>query len=217
VDQSLSELIEKIVTAETAFSAQVRSSSEGVQLLQQVAQLRSEISPRLDSAIVSDFPSIFEQFRGKCFTLLWRESAHGRGAGHFHARCDGHLNTLTIIKDTNGYIFGGFTPLAWDSTSEYKCDSSLTSFVFTLRNPHGAPARTFRLLPSGSGCAIYCISTRGPCFGGGQDIAVHVSNAASSTNFGNSYYNDTGRRGRTFFTGSYNFAVEDIEVFEITT
>jgi hypothetical protein len=36
-------------------------------------------------------------------------------ANQFHRRCDGHANTLTVILDTKGNIFGGFTPVEWES------------------------------------------------------------------------------------------------------
>jgi hypothetical protein len=35
-------------------------------------------------------------------------------ARHFHGRCDGHAPTLTLIQDTEGNIFGGFTPVEWE-------------------------------------------------------------------------------------------------------
>jgi hypothetical protein len=70
---------------------------------------------RLDSLIVSNFPEIFSDFRGKDFKLLWRGSRNGFEVQEFHRRCDGHSNTLTVILDTNGNLFGGFTPLEWES------------------------------------------------------------------------------------------------------
>jgi hypothetical protein len=47
--------------------------------------------------------------------------------------------------DTNGNIFGGFTPVKWDSYTGHKADPSLKSFLFTLKNPHNFPARRFAL------------------------------------------------------------------------
>jgi hypothetical protein len=104
-----------------------------------------------NSAIVPDFPNLFEDFKQKQFTLLWRGSCDGFPAGDFHRRCDGHPNTLTLILDTDWCIFGGFTPLEWDqSVSNGKCDKesncwkadpSQKSFIFTLKNPHNVPAR----------------------------------------------------------------------------
>jgi hypothetical protein len=67
----------------------------------------------LNSAIIACLP--FSEFGGKQFSLLWRGSRDGFRARNFHSRCDGHANTLTLIKDTEGNIFGGFTPVEWES------------------------------------------------------------------------------------------------------
>jgi hypothetical protein len=34
-----------------------------------------------------------------------------------------------------GFVFGGFTPVAWDSSNSHKPDMTLKSFLFTLNNP----------------------------------------------------------------------------------
>jgi hypothetical protein len=67
-----------------------------------------------DSLIVPEFPPLFKEFRSKCFNLLWRDSRDGFTAGQFHLRCDGQANTLTLISDTDGNVFGGFTPVKWE-------------------------------------------------------------------------------------------------------
>jgi hypothetical protein len=110
------------------------------------------------SLIVADFPALFAEFGGKRFTLLWRGSRDGFRAKNFHGRCDGHANTLTLILDTEGNIFGGFTPLEWESRKYdressrallrdncLKPDPSVKSFLFTLKHPHNFPARKFAL------------------------------------------------------------------------
>jgi hypothetical protein len=71
------------------------------------------------SLIIADFPALFTEFRGKRFMLLWRGSRDGFGRRHFHRRCDGHANTFLLILDTAGNIFGGFTPVEWQSR---ECD-----------------------------------------------------------------------------------------------
>jgi hypothetical protein len=98
-----------------------------------------------DSRIISDFPEIFAEFRGKQFSLLWRGRRDGFKAKDFQRRCDGHSNTLTVILDTKGNIFGGFTPLEWELGPFVNADFSLKSFLFTLKNPHNIPARRFAL------------------------------------------------------------------------
>jgi hypothetical protein len=170
------------------------------------------------SLIVADFPALFAEFCGKRFTLLWRGGRDGFRARDFHARCDGHANTLTFIEDTAGNIFGGFTPVEWEFRLGWKCtaDPSLKSFLFTLKNPHNFPARTFALRAEMKHQAIYCCSSEGPHF---YDIGVgdncNANTASRTSHFGNSYANDTGLDGRHFFTGSENFTVKEIEVFEI--
>jgi uncharacterized coiled-coil protein SlyX len=196
-------------------------TSEFQTLLPQAQMPAPPPARALDSRVVSDFPPLFGEFRAKRFVLLWRGSRDRFGASDFHGRCDGRANTLTLILDTNGNIFGGFTPLAWESPPnwKYKCDDSLKSFVFTLKNPHNTPARKFALRASQKQKTIYCDSSRGPVFGY-NEIAVwdncHTSTSNSTYSFGNMYTNDTGLDGKTFFTGSTNFTVREIEVFEIT-
>jgi hypothetical protein len=69
----------------------------------------------VDSLIISEFPQLFDEFRHKKWQLLWRGSRDGFGASDFHSRCDGHANTLTLIEENGGFLFGGFTPAKWDS------------------------------------------------------------------------------------------------------
>jgi hypothetical protein len=192
-------------------------------------------SPAFASKIVPEFPALFAEakkkkfgrdkppgffveFHGKQLSLLWRGSRDGFGGGGFHDRCDDHENTLTLIEDTEGNIFGGFTPVEWESSNSYKADPSLKSFLFTLKNPHNFPAKKFALKAEKKHDAIYCASSRGPYFCGG--IAVrHNCNANTDSYteyFGDGYANDTGLAGSTFFTGSERFRVKEIEVFEIT-
>jgi hypothetical protein len=168
------------------------------------------------SLIVADFPALFPEFHRKRCTLLWRGSRDGFSARDFHGRCDGHAPTLTLIQDTAGNIFGGFTPVEWDSSSGWKPDPSLESFLFTLKNPRNLPARKFALKAEERDKAIWCESSWGPHF---VDIGVsddHDANTASWSDLGDAYVNDTALDGETVLTGSECFKVKEIEVFEIT-
>jgi hypothetical protein len=92
-------------------------------------ELRTEIwalkAPRyaFASLIVADFLALFAEFRRKRFSLLWRGSRNGFRAHHSHRRCDGHAPTLVLIEDMEGSIFGGFTPVKWESSRDYKARS----------------------------------------------------------------------------------------------
>jgi hypothetical protein len=125
-----------------------------------------------------------------------------------------------VILDTKGNIFGGFTPLEWESVPDpgaCKADESLKSFLFTLRNPHNIPARRFALKAEQTNWAIACSSIRGPDFG---DFRIYENCNAYPDSFaylfGTHYTNDTGLDGETFLTGAGRFKVKEIEVFEIT-
>jgi uncharacterized coiled-coil protein SlyX len=178
------------------------------------------------SLIVADFPGLFAEFYKKSFALLWRGSRDGFGALDFHDRCDGHAPTLTLIQDTDGNIFGGFTPVKWESRrhekkhgqkdNRFKADSSLQSFLFTLKNPHNFPAGKFALKAEKKDRAIWCAPSWGPYF---HDIGVSDNcnaNAVSLSFLGDAYAGGTSIDGETVLTGSHNFTVKEIEVFEIT-
>jgi hypothetical protein len=97
---------------------------------------------------------IFPEFRNKGFSLLWRGFQDGFSAFEFHRQCDHHLNTLTVILDTDGNVFGGFVAIGWesrrpnsilDASNYWKEDESVKSFLFSLKNPEGRPAKRFPL------------------------------------------------------------------------
>jgi hypothetical protein len=108
---------------------------------------------QLQSRSFWDFPMI-SAVRNLLF--LWSCRCSDFEAKRFDRRCNGRTNTQTVIADTDEDIFGGFTPIALESSRRgkrskdssevlFKCDASLTGFLFTVKNPHRFPARTFAL------------------------------------------------------------------------
>jgi hypothetical protein len=198
------------------------------------------LKPQLDSLILSDFPGIFRPFHMKHFTLLWRGSRDGFRAVDFHSHCDGHANTLTVILDRAENVFGGFTPVVWESRSFEegrmtgfsidcrKSDDSLQSFIFTLKNPLKTPPMIFRLKPECKDGALWMHHCCGPSFGhsgGGCDLCVsdlcNSSRGKSSTGcLGCTYIPDVEIKSVVsmpeLLTGRRSFIVIEIEVFEIT-
>jgi hypothetical protein len=172
---------------------------------------------RLESSIVESIPSIFKDFDTKSWRLLYRGTRDGFGTANFHSKCDQQSNTVTIILTTGGYIFGGFTPVAWDSSGTYRADSTGKSFLFSLKNPRNTESKIFPL--SNASQAIYCNALYGPTFG---SHAIKVAqncdqNIDSYTALGNSYTNDTGINGVQVFTGQQMFQVREIEVFSVSS
>jgi hypothetical protein len=178
-----------------------------------------------NSQIISDIPEIFADFQGKWSSLLWRGSRDGFSASEFHRRCDGHANTLIVILDTKGNIFGGFTPAKWESrvwneasdeeNNLWKADDSLKSFVFVLTNPDNAP-RKWLLRPEQKQQAILCDRGWGPRFSG-----IAISNNCNLNDdswvYAENSYAVTGSllHGAGSFSRMSMFQVKEIEVFEI--
>jgi hypothetical protein len=157
---------------------------------------------------------IFEHHK---WVLLYRGTHDGFESSNFHGKCDGSSNTVTLILTTKGFIFGGFTPIAWNSKNEWGQDKSQQSFLFSIKNARNSEPKSFPLV--NSKCTILCHPSYGPTFGGGADIGLRDrcnENTNSSTNLGGSYRNDTGLDGKQVFTGEQYFQVKDIEVFSIT-
>jgi hypothetical protein len=131
--------------------------------------------PRIDSTIISSFPVLFSPFCESTFELLYRGSRDGFGAKDFHDKCDEHEKTITVLLDTEGYIFGGYTPVAWESRewngehihlmdNRWKEDPSFESFVFRLYDPANPTATNYwskKVKPA----AIFCSNVSGPGFG----------------------------------------------------
>jgi hypothetical protein len=135
--------------------------------------------------------------------ILWRGSTNGFRAVDFDQQCDGHENTLTLIRDSKGNVFGGFTPIAWESPlfAKRKKDPTKQTVVFTAKNPHNSSERLFDLIERSS--AIRVDRKRGPCFGDGDLWISDECNRQQSDSgrFGMSFLNDTGFDGSTFLTG----------------
>jgi hypothetical protein len=147
-------------------------------------------------------------------SLLWRGTRDGFAASMFHSKCDGKTNTITIIKSTLNYVFGGYASVAWDSTSGYKTDAN--AYLFTLR-ANGVPiSRKYTIINTQN--AIYCHSTFGPMFGYDSSISSDSDRNQDSYIRCHSYQCPSGVSVDSFhsvFAGSDNFQVSEIEVFQI--
>jgi hypothetical protein len=111
--------------------------------------------------------------------LLYRASRDGYAGADFHAKCDDHFNTLTLIKTKDGEVYGGFTNAKWnDQKLNDKVKYAIDSFIFSLINKYNKPFKN-RVHQ------IYCDETHGPCIGDsshgiitGEMIGrLHVSDA----------------------------------------
>jgi hypothetical protein len=68
------------------------------------------------------------------------------------------MNTVTLIDMTKSFIFGGFTPIACDSSNKSKFDKTQKRFFFTVNNAGNIESRKFTM-SSGSKTRFAAIVT----------------------------------------------------------
>jgi hypothetical protein len=159
-------------------------------------------------------------FESKSFSLLWRGSRDGFEASTFHSRCDGKANTMTLIKNTHGYVFGGYTAVPWSSPPSQISHSDTTAFLFSLKNPSNNPLKLKVIEPDN---AVFHDLTMGPVFGRyyrGRDLSYYYFNQVNNCMKFKSYESPDGENGveggKYVVGGPTNFyQTAEIEVFQI--
>jgi len=164
---------------------------------------------------LNDFYGVWNQQ----WKLLYKATRDGFSASIFHRTCDNKGPTMTIIKSSEGWIFGGFTTQSWSGTI-YKTDPQ--AFLFTFTNPHNIPATKFIVRSDRQNNAICAFPGKGPTFGGAHDIYVSSNSNTDNNRFTGShigfpttYQDTTGIARGMLFTGSESFTTTDIEVYAI--
>lgn len=155
---------------------------------------------------------------GQKWRLLYRASDDGFAADDFHRKCDNTPNTLTIIQSTMGHVFGGYTDAMWNQNDGYKTVKN--AFLFSLVNKENEPLK-IKINKENEKYAMYCYPYYGPVFGGGFDLLISDNsnkNTESYSNLCHSFKHPVYQYGSTeaknFLAGSYNFQVNEIEVYQ---
>jgi len=162
---------------------------------------------------VKDLLSLCEFPVDQKWNLIYRASQDGFEAAKLHTNCDNKPNTLTVIKTTNDYVFGGYTEQTWNHSVCYKADPN--SFIFSLINKLNEPIK----IKWSQGNGINCGKSYCPTFGNTDLYIADKSNTnkISYSNLGHSYihpdYRFETNEAKSFLAGSYNFQVSEIEVF----
>ena len=145
--------------------------------------------------------------------FLHRGTRDGFAAAQFHNKCGNSLNTLVIIKSSNGCVFGGYTQQNWSHSGAFKIDPN--AFVFSMINLDNNPMVMKCHNPN---YAVSCVNNFRPVFG--NDISVCDNsnvNTGSFSNLGHSYkhpqYVQRSNEAKSFLAGSYNFQTVEIEVY----
>ena len=103
--------------------------------------------------------------------LLYRLSENGDNKSTFHELCDNKGPTLTLFQVNDGNIVGIYTPLSWDSTSEWKED--MNTFIFNLNKN-----QKYKKIKSDTNISIRCNSSYGPW---AADFGCRKTNSSMSS------------------------------------
>src|SRR5581483_3819265 len=102
------------------------------------------------------------------FNLLYRASRDGNTDASFHKKCDNKGATIVVAKIQNSEkIVGGYNPLFWDSSNNWK--STNDSFIFSFADRNNLQNAKVGYCTNQI-YAVGCSSSYGPVFGNGHDL-----------------------------------------------
>ena len=140
--------------------------------------------------------------------LLYRKSRDGDEYKTFHYLCDNKGATIVLIKATEGFIIGGYTPLNWKSEGGWIQDNK--TFVFSLSG-NQVYRKKNKLTNS-----IYCRNDIDPLFNyigfnenGKKNLSQGVFNTRSDI-YLNNYNEIISKEEKNRF-----FDVEEVEIYQI--
>ena len=145
------------------------------------------------------------------FYLLFNTNKDGDSSSTFHYYCDGVFPTVTVVLDTSGRRFGGYSTQSWcQSTVGASNSRAPGSFIFNLSNKQKYDIVEFNTN------AVYRDNSYGPVFG--EEFTLCLASSCRSNN--NSYCNEsssynTGNNNLLGNSGQTNFQVSNYEVYQV--
>ena len=113
------------------------------------------------------------------------ERAQTYARGHTRARAPA-ANTVVLMLDAEGSIYGGYADVAWHSSGEDT--RSDAAFLFCLASSKAPAVAPFKMPLNGTNnqTAIYGYSGYGAVFGGGHDLCMYPAGHVTC-NIGSTY------------------------------
>lgn len=147
------------------------------------------------------------------FNLLYSNTRDSDDSSTFHYYCDGVSPTVTVILDTSGRKFGGYSTQSWGQSSVGSSYSrAVGSFIFNL-----SKKSKYDLSDQLNYQAVQRNNSYGPWFGGGPDIRIASScRSNTSSSCKKSTYN-TGNDNVIGGSGSTSFQVSYYEVYHVVS
>ena len=208
--QKINELIKLIIELK----------KENTELRKELNEMKDKINLLFDSLYMSNLDSLIinnnkeynkilkgwiNPFKNLKCELLYRLSRDGDTKSTFHQLCDNKGPTLTLYEMEDGNKIGFYTPLSWDSQSEFKSD--LETFMFSLTK-----FQKYKKLTSS--CSIYCHYSCGP-WTKGFGCDVESIKKLRIINVINSYFDGGINILQGINSGWTVFNVKELEVFKI--
>ena len=139
-----------------------------------------------------------------CFSLLYRMSDDGDSFKNFHDKCDNQYPALFIARTKEGYKFGGYTSIGWNSQANtYLSDKK--AFLFSLNKKE-----KYQLLDNTN--VIGCYNNRGVDFN--NDCYFYQNNMTKCCSLGN--YSFLKGKGKVLANNNNStFIVDEVEIFKI--
>ncbi|EFA75352.1 hypothetical protein PPL_11429 [Heterostelium album PN500] len=148
------------------------------------------------------------------YELIYKGTKDGFESANFHTKCNGKGATLTVVKSSDGNVFGGYNSQSWNSNGAYCGDNKC--FIYTMVNKNNIVPTKYAPIGNNTNI-VYGNNGYGPTFGSGHDLYISNQcnvNQQSYQNFPHCYADTTGKAKATFAT-TYNFTVSEIEVFTV--
>jgi len=148
------------------------------------------------------------------FNMLFDTNRDGDSSSTFHYYCDGVFPTVTVVKDTNGRIFGGYSTQNW-------CQSSVGanyarapgSFIFNISNK-----KKYDLVEEIDGNAKYAIyrnNSYGPVFGGNHDLCIANSCKSNTSSYIHTKHTYNTEKNLFGGEGQVTFQISSYEVYQV--
>ena len=139
--------------------------------------------------------------------LLYRMTEDGNSFITFHDKCDNQYPALFIAKTKEGYKFGGYTSIGWNSKSNnYLTDEK--SFLFSLSKKSKYEVKDSKKV-------IGCFSDRGVDFN--NDCYFYQENMTKCYSQGNHLFLKGVGRVLADNNNNTTFIVEEVEIFKVNS
>ena len=152
--------------------------------------------------------------------LIYRGSRDGTISNIFHNKCDNKGPTIILFKNEKGNIYGGYSPISWNTNDGWQ--SVPEAFIFTLTNIYNIEPTKFNRTNDQFG--IYFGSDYGAWFGNSSNIGFAYDYSKENncySKFGvNVGYQDCLGKGNSIFTGNLDnnniyYKINEIEGFKL--